>query len=210
MKNTVICIGREYGSGGREVGEKLAGRLGVVCYDKLLLRQVAQTSGIPLKTVESEDERPLGFADLASGNVFADSVAISAAFYSEQDRVFAASRQTVLELAQRESCVIIGRCASAVLRGAGLPVLSVFLYADPEDRIDRIADRNHIGRKEAEKRMGRIDRMRRRYFDFYAGTPWGAPASYDLMLSTSRYGIDGAVDLLERALRCAAAEDGAK
>lgn len=200
MANPIICIGREYGSGGREIGEKLAKDLGVPYYDKLLLKEVAKQHGLSLSAVEREDERPIDFSSLSSGNIFADSASISTAFYSQQQLVYEAEQQTVLDIAKKGSCVIIGRCASSILRAAGIPVLSVFVYADVEDKVPRIAKRNDITEKLARRRMHKIDKMRRKFFDFYSDTPWGLPESYDFMISSSRYGVDGVVTMIEKAI----------
>lgn len=199
MKNTIICIGRQYGSGGREIGEKLAEHLGMVCYDKLLLQKTAKASGLALETVESEDEQPVGLSSLVSGNPFADSAFLSQTFYSEELKVAQAEQQTILNLAQKGCCVFIGRCAASTLKNAGFNVLSVFVYGDADDKAQRIARRNGIDVKAALRKMQKVDHMRRRYCDFYSDTPWGDPSSYDLMLSSSSYGIDGAVRVIEKA-----------
>lgn len=200
MKSTIICIGRQYGSGGREIGERLAGQLGVVCYDKLLIQQAAKDTGLSAGTVEADEEKPIGLCETVSGNPFADSAVLGMTFYSENQRVFEAESRAILEIAAKGPCVIIGRCASAVLRGAGFDVLSVFVYADTDDRAERIAERNKIGTKEALRRAEKVDRMRKKYFDFYSDTPWGDPASYDLMISSSRYGINGTADVIAKAI----------
>ena len=200
MKSTIICIGRQYGSGGREIGEKLAGRLGVVCYDKLLISRAARETGMSPETVAADEEKPIGLSLAVSGNPFADSATMGETFYSEKQRVFEAESKTILELAEKGPCVIIGRCASSILRGAGYDVLSVFVYADMEDRAERIAERCGIGTKAAMRKAEKVDRMRKKYFDFYSDTPWGDVASYDLMVSSSRYGIDGTADVIAKAV----------
>ncbi len=200
MNDIIICIGRQYGSGGREVGEKLAERLGVTCYDKLLLKQAAQEGGVSLGEVERQDEKPVGAGAFLSGNVFADSASMGGAFYSQSQLVYDAEKKAILDAADQGGCVIIGRCASSVLR-ARPNVLSVFIYADEADRVTRIAKRNGLDEREARARMRKMDRMRKRYFDFYADTQWGEPESYDLMLSSSRYGVDGCVNLIEESLQ---------
>lgn len=189
------------GSGGREIGEKLAERLGVICYDKLIIGQTAKEAGLSAETVESDEEKPIGLCEVVSGNPFADSALLGATFYSEKQRVFEAESKTILEIAEKGSCVIIGRCASSILRGAGYDVLSVFVYADMDDRAKRIAARNNIGTKQAIRKAEKVDRMRKKYFDFYSDTPWGEPESYDLMISSSHYGIDGTADVIAKAVR---------
>ena len=105
----------------------------------------------------------------------------------------------ILELAEKGGCVIIGRCASAILRAAGYHPLSVFVYADSADRAKRIAERNHLDEKRALHKVQKVDRKRKHHFDFYADTLWGEPESYDLMLSSSEYGIDGAASVIASA-----------
>lgn len=200
MKGTVVCIGRQYGSGGREIGQKLAERLGVTCYDKLLIQRAAREAGLTEAIVAEEDERPIGLGAMISGNPFADSASLGRAFYSEEERVFAAESRAIEEIASKGSCVIIGRCASSILRDAGYNVLSVFIYADDDDRARRIAQRNGLSEKAAMCKAEKVDRMRKKYFDFYSDTPWGEPASYDLMISSSRYGIDGTADVIAKAV----------
>lgn len=200
MKGTVVCIGRQYGSGGREIGQKLTQRLGVTCYDKLLIQRAARESGLTEAIVAEEDERPIGLGAMVSGNPFADSASLDKAFYSKEERVFAAESKAIEEIASKGSCVIIGRCASSILRDAGYNVLSVFIYADDDDRARRIAQRNGLSEKAARRKAEKVDRMRKRYFDFYSDTPWGEPASYDLMISSSRYGIDGTADVIAKAV----------
>jgi len=200
MKDTIICIGRQYGSGGREVGEKLAERLGVVCYDKLLIRRTAKETGLSVNVVEADEEKPIGLGEAVSGNPFADNAVLGLTFYSEKQRIFEAESKTITEIAKKGSCVIIGRCASSILRAAGYDVLSVFVYADMDDRAKRIAARNNIGIKEAIRKAEKIDRMRKKYFDFYSDTPWGEPASYDLMISSGRYGIEGTAEVIAKAV----------
>ena len=200
MKGTVVCIGRQYGSGGREIGQKLAQRLGVTCYDKLLIQRAAREAGLTEAIVAEEDERPIGLGAMVSGNPFADSASLGKAFYSEEERVFAAESKAIEEIASKGSCVVIGRCASSILRDAGYNVLSVFIYADDDDRARRIAQRNGLSEKAAMRKAEKVDRMRKRYFDFYSDTPWGEPASYDLMVSSSRYGIDGTADVIAKAV----------
>ena len=200
MKGTVVCIGRQYGSGGREIGQKLAQRLGVTCYDKLLIQRAAREAGLTEAIVAEEDERPIGLGAMVSGNPFADSASLGKAFYSEEERVFAAESKVIEEIASKGSCVVIGRCASSILRDAGYNVLRVFIYADDDDRARRIAQRNGLSEKAAIHKAEKVDRMRKRYFDFYSDTPWGEPASYDLMISSSRYGIDGTADVIAKAV----------
>ena len=103
----VICIGRQYGSGGREIGEKLAERLGITCYDKLLLKQAAQKSGVSEKEFERLDEKPVGAGQFLSGNVFADSASIGSTFYSESQIIYDVEQETILKAVSYTHLVLL-------------------------------------------------------------------------------------------------------
>ena len=199
MERTIICISRQDGSGGREIGEAVAKKLGIPCYDKCLIQKAAQEAGLSETAVAEYDEKGEDFGIAVSGNPFADTAALGEAFYSEEARVFEAERRAILELAEKGDCVIIGRCASAILRAAGYRPLSVFIYADSADRTKRIAARNNLDEKRALHKAQKVDRMRKHHFDFYADTLWGEPESYDLMLSSSEYGVSGAASVIASA-----------
>lgn len=195
MENYTICIGRQYGSGGREVGELVAKKLGITCYDKLLIQEAARKSGMDAEYLARNDENLKDVILPFSGNCFADTADMSGIFYFAGDQAYHAEKQAILAIQERESSVIIGRCASAIL--ADQPNrLCVFLYGRESDCVNRIAVRNGLTERAARERMEKVNRMRRRYFNFYAMTEWGKPESYDAMLSTSALGIQGCADLI--------------
>ena len=194
-KDTVICISREYGSGGREIAETLAKKLNIPCYDKLLIQKAAKESGYSEEFLNEYGERPLSLNNLLAGNPFSDTFSMAHSFYPESQLAFDIERKTILEIAQKGGGVIVGRCASSILSGRE-HVLSVFIYGDQKSRVERVMARNQISEAEARKRIHKIDRMRKRHFDFYADTIWGQPESYDLMLSSSHFGIEKCVDLI--------------
>ena len=134
-----------------------------------------------------------------AGNPFSDTVTMAHSFYSESQIAFDIERKTILEIAQKGGGVIVGRCASSILSGRK-HMISVFIYADQKTRIERVMARNQISEAEARKRIHKIDRMRKRHFDFYADTIWGHPESYDLMLSSSHFGIDRCVELITESI----------
>ena len=170
MQKPILCIGRSYGSGGREIGEKLAQRLAVPCYDKLLIEKTTHASGIDAEVLSENDERLPSF--MLSGNSFADTASMMRSFYSETQQVNDAVHQTILRLAGQGPCVFVGRCASAVLKGAN--TLSVCVYADPADCVARVMERNHIGEKEAQQRIRKINRMRAASTTIFTPRPSGA------------------------------------
>lgn len=198
MQN-IICIGRQYGSGGREIGEKLSRALGIPCYDKLLIKKASLESGLSEEFIERAEESPINSIQFLSGNPYADIAGIGNTFYSESQQAYNAEQTVIEQIAQQGACVIIGRCASSILPKEKR--LSIFIYADEADKIKRVMERNQICEKEASHRIKHINRMRRQFFDFYSDTAWGQSESYDMMLSSSRFGIDGCVNLIVNCLK---------
>lgn len=197
--NQIICIGRQYGSGGREIGEKLATKLGIPCYDKLLIKKAALESGLSEDFISKTEESPINSIQFLSGNPYADIAGIGNTFYSESQLTYNAEEAVIKKIAAQGPCVIIGRCASSILPGKSR--FSVFIYADEADKVKRVMERNQISEKEAVHRIKHINRMRRQFFDFYSDTAWGHPESYDAMLSSSRFGTDGCVALIMDSLK---------
>lgn len=142
---SIICIGREYGSGGREIGETLARQLGIPCYDKLLIKKAALDSGMSEEFLVKADESPINSIQFLSGNPYADIAGIGNTFYSESQRAYEAERTVIEKLAAQGPCVIVGRCASSILPREKR--LSVFCYADEADKIRRVMARNHLDEK---------------------------------------------------------------
>lgn len=134
MNDMIICIGRQYGSGGREVGEKLAKRLGVTCYDKLLLKQAAKEGGVSLGEVERRRKSPSVPAHSFPATCLRTARVSAARFIPRASLVYDAEKKAILDAAAKGGCVIIGRCASSILRDRK-NVLSVFIYADEADRV---------------------------------------------------------------------------
>lgn len=197
--NHIICIGRQYGSGGREIGEKLARTLGVPCYDKLIIKKAALESGLSEDFISKKEESPINSIQFLSGNPYADIAGIGNTFYSESQLAYNAEESVIQKITNQGPCVIIGRCASSIIPQNKR--LSIFIYADEEDRINRVMKRNQINQKEAVHRIKHINRMRKQFFDFYSDTKWGHPESYDTMISSSKFGIDGCVNVIINSLK---------
>ena len=190
----IICIGRQYGSGGREIGEKLSEKLGIPCYDKLLIKKAALESGLSEDFLSKTEESPINSIQFLSGNPYADIAGIGNTFYSESQVAYNAEAEVIKQVADKGPCIIIGRCASSSLPKEKR--LSVFIYADKQDKINRVMKRNELDEKKAAHRIKHIDRMRKQFFDFYSDTSWGHPESYDMMISSSRFDIDTCVNLI--------------
>lgn len=196
MGNQILTIGRQYGSGGREIGQKLAAQLGYCYYDVLLLEKASEESGISKAVLERYDER---LADkwlnltLFSGRNDPQQLPISI-------RAMISQFETIRKIGQTESAVIVGRCADYVLRDQR-NVLSVFVHADMAQRIARVAARNQLSADEARKRIQNTDRHRAAYYNYHTDKQWGASESYHLCIDSGLFGIDGAVSLLASCLQ---------
>lgn len=193
MEKRIITISREYGAGGLPVGRMVAEKLGIPFYDKKLVEHVAEESGFAPKFIEEHGEHS------PSGSMFSYAFAPQGVpgvmnGLSTSDYLWNVQCNVILQLAEKGPCVIVGRCASELLKGSN--VLSVFIYADEQDCAARVMQRNQLNEHEAAKRIKHVDRMRKKYFACYADSEWGQPESYDLMLSSSKFGIDGCVELI--------------
>ena len=195
--NLVITIGRENGSGGHHIGEMLAERLGIRYYDKELLTLSAKESGMCKELFESYDEKPNNsflFSTVmdtyAVGNFGQPQLPIN-------HKIFLAQFDTIKNLALRESCVIIGRCADYALEAFPNHV-SVFIYGDLDTRIHRIAKRHEWSDSKARDAITKTDKQRASYYNYYTSKKWGDISSYDLCVNSSVLGIDGTVDLIKK------------
>lgn len=197
-KKLIISIGRQYGSGGAEIGKRLAEELQIGFYDKNMLRMNSDESGIK--------ESYFHLADEKAGNKMLYKIVNSltpvkgapsfGADLISADNLFRFQSEVIKKLASVDSCVIIGRCADYVLESTeGL--VRIFLYADMEARIERIRSKDFYEPKDVEKNIKRIDRERRDYHRYYTGRDWEALGNYDLMLDTGKIGVDGAVAMIK-------------
>lgn len=193
----VITIGRQFGSGGRQVGKLLAEKLGVPFYDKELITMAAKDSGIGEEIMEEHDEKPvraLLFSMMAGMQMRGD----AGGFYMDMPlghKIFLAQFDAIRTIAHRGPCVIVGRCADYVLRDMPHAV-RVFLYADIQRRIQRAISLYNVDPVKAEEIVRRNDKQRQSYYNYYATNTWGAVENYDLCLNTGILGIKGTVDLL--------------
>ncbi len=186
-QNTVITIGRQFGSGGRELGRTLADAFGFRYYDKELLSEAAKRAGMSPEFFERNDERAPSFINgifsfslgLAPSNIYAGSTAIS------DDSLYRAQSDFIHSLADESPCVIVGRSADYVLRDHPR-IINLFVHAPMEARIDRIIKRQpELSRDKARAKAEKINRLRANYYNFYTDKTWGAAESYDLTLDTS-------------------------
>ncbi|WP_418474597.1 cytidylate kinase-like family protein [Frisingicoccus sp.] len=202
--NYIITIGREYGSGGHEIGEKLAEQLGIKCYDKEIVDMAIKEKGIDPEEIEKADERK-GNSILHPGGYFMngwngkDIPAFGNFGGSKNDKIFRVESEIIHELAEKESCVIVGRCADSLLRDQE-NVMRVFVQAPKDVRTERIAKKYDITEERAKKEIDRVDKMRDAYYQYYTDDKWGGRNSKDFVINSAFLGIDGSVDFLKSAV----------
>lgn len=195
--NLVITIGRQCGSGGKRIGEIVAQKLGVKCYDKELLTLAAKNSGLCEELFETHDEKPTS-SFLYSLVMDTYSMGYSNSAYMDMPlnhKIFLAQFDTIKKLADEESCVIVGRCADYAL--AEYPnVVSVFVTGNDEERIEYLKQLYKVETAKAKDIMVKTDKKRASYYNYYSSKKWGDSRSYDLCINSSSVGIDGAVDMI--------------
>lgn len=194
----IITIGRECGSGGRNIGKKLAEELGIKCYDKELLDQAAKQSGLCRELFETHDEKPTSsfLYSLVMDTYAAGYPGTSFMDMPLNHKIFLAQFDTIKQIAEQESCVIIGRCADYAL--AEFPnVVSVFITADDDVKIRTLMDRHQISEAKAKDVMIKTDKKRASYYNYYSSKRWGDSKSYDLCINSSKLGIDGTIKIIK-------------
>ena len=195
--NTIITIGRQYGSGGHDIGKQLAEELNIPFYDKALLERAAKDSGLCQEIFENHDEKPTN-SFLYSLVMDTYSLGYTTSSFSEMPlnhKIFLAQFDAIKNIAKEGPCVIVGRCADYAL--AEFPnVVNVFLHADLQDRIVRIARRHDLTDAKAKDLIIKTDKRRASYYNYYTSKKWGDAAGYDLSLNPATLGIDGTIHMI--------------
>ncbi len=184
MAKRIITISREFGSGGRFIGEEVAKKLGIAYYDKNIIGQIAEKSGLSPEYIQENAElspKKGLFAYAFSGRDITGK--------SVEDMVYEAQRNIILELAEKEPCVIIGRNADYILKDRD-DVLNVFIHGNMPEKIKRITGLHNVEEKEAVKMMADTDKRRRTNYNFYTDQNWGKASNYTLCLNSSQLGYD--------------------
>ena len=195
--NTIITIGREFGSAGREIGYKVAKEFGIKLYDKEMLARAAKESGICEEIFESHDEKPTSrflyslvmdtYSMGYSGNTYTD--------MPINHKIFLAQFDTIKKMADEGPCVIIGRCADYALEDYP-NVVSVFITGDEADKIKRVSELYNVDEAKAKDLKIKTDKRRSSYYNYYSNKKWGDPKSYDMCINSSAVGQEGAVDII--------------
>lgn len=183
--NRAITISRQYGSGGRELGEKLAGKLGIPFYDKELIAMIAKEGNIEPSVLEANDEVEPDLDNYSTRLIEPEyQIAMT-------QRIYTAQASVIKSLAEKGACVIVGRCADAILPDA----VNIFVFADMESRIKRIRSLYpQFSRDEAVDSINVVDRRRKAYHEYYSPIEWGKMDAYDICLNSGLIGVDGCLD----------------
>lgn len=188
MGNRIITISREFGSGGRTIGKKAAEKLGIPCYDAELIQKIAEESGFTADYIKETGE-------YATGGWLAPILSNRSMGPTNQDKLWTIQRKIILELAEKSSCVIVGRCADFILKGKA-DCLNVFVHASMERRAERIVKEYGEREETPEQRLKNKDKRRAAYYRFYTDMKWGHAQNYHICLDSGELGIDRCVHIL--------------
>ncbi|WP_291529971.1 AAA family ATPase [Bacteroides sp. UBA939] len=199
----VVNIGRQLGSGGKEIGEKLAARLGIDFYDKELITLASKESGLCRELFEKADER-------ASQGVIGGLFGMRFPFVGEgvlpaqnclsDDALFKVQSDVIRRLAAEKSCLFVGRCADYILREHPC-CINIFIFSSQEARIQRLRALHHISEEEAKSMISKADKKRSEYYNYYSYKTWGVAATYHLCIDSSVLGVEKTIDFIEDFVR---------
>lgn len=193
---TILTIGRQFGSGGKEIGIRVAKELGIPFYDKEILKEAAKKSGLCEKILENFDERPKSLLYSIAMDSYLFALPGAGAGDSLEQQVYLATFNTIRQIAAQGPCVIIGRCADYAL--ADHPDhLSLFIHAPIEDRVCRVAERQGLSPEKARALINKTDKRRASYYEYYSSQKWGAVDSYDFCINSSCLGLGRTVELIQ-------------
>ena len=196
MKHFIINIGRQLGSGGRSIAAILAKHYGITAYDRNLIELAAKESGLSQEFFENADEKKSHgfFHSLFSARAATNALGGGDSYLSN-NALFKVQSDIIRDLAERESCIFVGRCADYILREHPR-CINLFFTANLEDRIARMTNEKGITPEQAEELIEKTDRRRADYYNFYSGKTWGAAESYDLCINTSHLGHEATAKML--------------
>ena len=195
MAKRIITISREFGSGGRFIGEEVAKKLGIAYYDKNIINQIAEESGLSpdyiQESAELSPKKGIFAYALAGRDITGKSV---------EDMVYEAQRKVILELAEKESCVIIGRNADFILKDRD-DVLNIFIHGNMPEKTERICRLYNVSEKETVKMMTDTDKRRMTNYNFYTDQRWGKASNYTLCLNSSQLGYDKCEEIIMECVK---------
>lgn len=201
-KSTIITIGRQFGSAGREIGTVLAKDYGITLYDKEMLKRAAKESGICEELFERHDEKPTN-SFLYSLVMDTYSLGYSTGAYTDMPinyKVFLAQFDAIKKIADEGSCILVGRCADYALSDYE-NAIHIFIYADLEARIRRIARIYNLSDAKAKELILKTDKKRASYYNYYTNKTWGDAKGYDLCINSSKLGVEGTAKAIEEYIK---------
>ncbi|MBQ8816312.1 MAG: cytidylate kinase-like family protein [Lachnospiraceae bacterium] len=201
MQNIVITIARQYGSGGRLIGKMLSEELGIPYYDRQLLQLASDDSGINEKLFANADEKvkATSLFRIAKKVYSGELIPPDRDDFVSNDNLFNYQAKIIKELAEEDSCIIIGRCADFVLKDYP-NVISVFIHADEEQCAARIREIRRMEPKDLKKHMADVDKRRGTYYKYYTGNDWADARNYDLCLDSGKIGYRGCVEAIKKQI----------
>jgi len=200
MKKFILTIGRQYLSGGRYIGEKLARELNVPFYDKKIINLASKESGICDEFFEKADECPSNSILNALASTFSSTgLTFHPNEYLSNESLFSIQSEIIRKLADKGSCVIVGRCADYLLR-ENKDLIRIFISADMKDRISTIMKRNSVDEHRAIEILKKADKTRSGYYNYYTDKEWGASSSYDFCINSSKCGEEGTIKIIKELI----------
>ena len=196
MNDLIITISREFGSGGRKIGEEVAKKLGINYYDKAIIDKAAQSSGLSPEFIEKEEQT---FSNSILFNLATSGGQFGVSGTSLVDKIYVSESKAIKDFADKGSCVIVGRCADYVLRDK--KCFNVFVYADDTFKMKRIVNDYGFDDKQVSKLIKTRDKTRARHYNYYCDRLWGDRKNYHLLINSAAYGIDKASDLIIEAAK---------
>ena len=203
MEKFVINVGRQLGSGGREISTELARRLNISYYDKELLNVASEESGLCKEFFEKADEqasKPLAGGLFGLRFPFNSNSTVNTMNYLSNDALFQIQSDAIRKLAEEKSCLFIGRCADYILR-ENPRCVNIFISASLPSRVNRISSIENISAEKAEEKINRVEKRRAEYYNYYSNKRWGAAESYHLCIDSSVLGIAKTTDFIEQFIR---------
>ena len=185
-RNIVITIAREYGSGGRYIGKLVAEKLGIKLYDKEFVKKVAEETGLSEEFIKNNEQKRDALADLNNGYYFG---------LNNADELFLKESEIIKNTAEKESCVIVGRCADFILNDRK-NVTKVFIYSNMENKVKRATEFYGLDKAKAEKEITRINKLRANHYKHYTEKEWNNPNNYDICINSDTLGVEKSADLI--------------
>lgn len=190
----IITIGREFGSGGRELGKRIAEKLGIAYYDKEILTEISKKTSLAEEYITQIVERkPTIHYPITIANSFG---IYDSDLNKTQNKIFAEQNNVIKDLANQSDCVIVGRCADYILKD--LNPFRIFVYSDMDSKIKRCIEKgevgSHLNNRQIKRHIKKIDKHRKDYYEFYTGLKWGDKENYDILINTSNKRIKDVVD----------------